>query len=69
MVCGMTRTKFLRGTNISPRVVSDPQYRRRGMCSVAVFAQDKVLQVEQRTVMCHAESQVASSSSSSCRST
>ena len=25
--------------NISPHVVSDPQYRRRNMCSVAVFAQ------------------------------
>ena len=33
--------------NNSPHVVSDPQYRRRSMSSVAVFAQDKVLQVEQ----------------------
>ena len=28
-----------RNTNISPHVVSDPQFRRRSMCSVAVFAQ------------------------------
>ena len=27
-----------RNTNISPHVVSDPQYRWRSMCSVAVFA-------------------------------
>ena len=27
-----------RNTDISPHVVSDPQYRRRSVCSVAVFA-------------------------------